>query len=95
MNAKKSLITKKKKIKLSVYWPDDWKSIVITQKEYQSILDGKSFSTDGDGFRYEGESFYDWWTFEGGANSNLIVTYGDDGAVGFDGSISDCEIEEV
>ncbi len=95
MTAKKNLTSKKKKIRLSVYWPDDWKSIVITQKEYQSILNGKSFSTDGDGFRYEGERFYDFWHFTGGIDSDLIVTYGGDGAVGFDGSISDCEIQEI
>lgn len=29
-----------KGIKLSVYWPDDHKSVVLTAKEYQNILNG-------------------------------------------------------
>ena len=41
---------KAKKIRISVYWPDDWKSVVITQKQYQSILDGKPLEKDGEGY---------------------------------------------
>ena len=85
---------KAKKIRISVYWPDDWKSVVITQKQYQSILDGKPLKKDGEGYCYEGEEFSDWWTFEGGTDSKVIVNYSGEG-VGFEGSLSDCEIEEV
>ncbi len=86
---------KNKKIRISVYWPDDTKSVILTQKEYQSILDGKPLDKDGEGYSYDGEDFEDRWSFEGGLDSNLIVTYGDDGGVGFDGNLSDCEIEEI
>jgi len=41
-----------KKIKISVYWPDDTKSVILTQKEYQSILDGNSLDKDGEGYCY-------------------------------------------
>ena len=84
---------KAKKIRISVYWPDDWKSVVITQKQYQSILDGKPLKKDGEGYSYEGEEFSDWWTFEGGADSKVIVNYSGEG-VGFEGALSDCEIED-
>jgi hypothetical protein len=84
-----------KKIKISVYWPDDWKSIIITQKEYQSILDGNPLEKDGEGYSYEGEDFIDWWSFKGGLDSNLLVSYGEDGGVGYDGPLSGCEIEVI
>jgi hypothetical protein len=86
---------KTKKIRISVYWADDLKSISITEKEYQFILDGNPFETCGEGYCYEGEDFTDFWTFEGGTNSNLVVSYGEDGGRGFDGSLLDCKIEEI
>ena len=67
--------------------------LLYFKKEYQSILDGKPLAKDGEGYRYEGEEFSDWWTFEGGADSKVIVTYSDEG-VGFEGALSDCEIED-
>lgn len=85
---------KTKKIRISVYWPDDWKSVVITQKEYQSILEGNSFETCGEGYSYEGEDFNDWWEFEGGKDCNVVVSY-NDGGVGYDGPLSGCEFEEI
>ncbi len=83
---------KKKKIKLSVYWPDELKSIIITHEDYQEILNGKPCEFEGEGYHYEGETFEDSWSFDKG---KLIITYGDDGAVGFDGTIEDCKIEEL
>jgi hypothetical protein len=82
------------KIKISVYWADDWKSVILTKREYQSIINGKSLSKDGEGYGYEGEDFSDWWTFAGGLDGRVVVTY-DGNGVGFDGLLSDCEIEEI
>ena len=83
----------KNKVKISVYWPDDTKSIILSRTQYQLILDGNSFSEFGEGFYYEGESFSDYWIFEGGEDSNITVHY-DDGGIGFEGTLSECEIEE-
>ena len=85
---------KENKIRISVYWPDDWKSIVITHKEYQSILAGSPFEASGEGYSYDGVDFDDWWTFEGGVNCNVVVRY-NDGGVGYEGPLSGCEIEEI
>ncbi len=85
---------KKKKILISVYWPDDWKSVLLTKKEYQSIIEGNSFKARGEGYSYEGEDFYDWWTFEGGKDCNVVVSY-NGGGVGYDGPLSGCKIEEI
>jgi hypothetical protein len=86
---------KTKKIRISVYWADDCKSIIISKKEYQCILDGKPFETSGEGYSYDGEDFSDWWTFEGGPDNNLLVSYGEDGGEGYNGPLSGCEIEEI
>lgn len=83
-----------KKVKVTVYWPDDHKSVILTQAEWQSILDGSSLSKSGEGYLYEGEEFEDFWTFDGGSSSNVCVTYGE-GSVGFEGTLDECEIEEI
>ncbi len=84
-----------KRIEVSIYWPDGWKSVILTPKEYQSILAGKPFSKDGEGYGYDGEDFQDWWSFEGGMEGKVVVSYGDDGGEGFNGRLSDCEIQEL
>lgn len=81
-------------IRISVYWQDDWKAITISKSEYQSILDGNPFEKGGEGYSYDGADYYDWWSFKGGVGCNLVVSYSG-GGVGFDGSLSDCEIEEI
>lgn len=88
------MTNKKKKVKISVYWPDDWKSIILDEEQWQEILKGKPFSDSGEGYYYEGEKFSDYWEFGGGPDGKVYVTY-DGGGVGFDGVLSDCEIEVV
>ena len=80
-----------KNIKLSVYWPDDWKSVILSMSEWEEILSGKEFSKDGEGYGYEGEEYFDLWWFEGGLDGDVEVTY-DDGGTGFIGKLSDEEI---
>jgi antitoxin component YwqK of YwqJK toxin-antitoxin module len=80
-------------VKLSVYWPDDWKSVILSKSEWEEILSGKSFSKDGEGYHYEGEKFSDWWSFQGGLDGGVEVTY-DGGGVGFIGTLSDTEIRK-
>jgi len=50
-----------KSIKLSVYWPDDWKSVILNMAEWEEILSGKEFSKAREGYGYEGEYFSDGW----------------------------------
>lgn len=78
---------------VSVYWPEDWKSIILNPKEYAEILAGNPYSISGRGFYYEGEKFYDGWFFNYGKRGELIVTY-DDGGTGFVGDLKDADIEE-
>jgi hypothetical protein len=80
-----------KRMKLSVYWPDCWKSVILTKEEWEEILSGNEFSKGGKGYYYDGEKFYDDWWFEGGIDGEVIVTYGD-GGTGYEGTLSDEEI---
>lgn len=84
----------KKGVKLSVYWPDDNKSVFLTASEWERILSGKEFSKSGEGYAYDGEKFDDYWWFEGGENGKVEVTYGDDGGTGYLGYLSDDEIDK-
>jgi len=79
---------------LSVYWPDTWKSIEIDSSEWRKILRGKSYSDLGEGYSYDGINFQDYWEFNVEYKGSCKVTY-DDGGVGFEGNISECEIKEV
>ncbi|MHA8090432.1 hypothetical protein U8593_09035 [Aquirufa antheringensis] len=82
------------KVILSVYWPDEWKSIEIDSSEWRKIKLGKAYSDFGKGFRYEGVKFNDFWEFNNESKGSIVVSY-DDGGVGFEGTISECEIEEI
>jgi hypothetical protein len=82
------------KVVLSVYWPDEWKSIEIDSSEWRKILRGKPYSDLGKGYSYDGINFQDYWEFNEEFNGSCTVTY-DDGGVGFEGTISECEIEEI
>lgn len=79
---------------LSVYWPDAWKSIEIDSLEWRKILRGKPYSDIGKGYSYDGIKFQDYWEFNEEFKGSCKVIF-DDGGVGFEGNISECEIKEV
>lgn len=56
------------------------KPLKICGKKYFSEIDGKCHRT--------------YWHFGGGIDGSLYVSYGDDGAFCFDGSLNDAEIIE-
>jgi len=79
---------------ISVYWPDDWHSIVLTPRNWAKVKAGAALWIRGRGYRYEGEFFWDKWQFGGGLDGKLIVWYGDGGGQGFVGKLRDTEIRE-
>lgn len=85
---------KGKRVRVSVYWSDDWKQIVLTPEDWESVLAGEEFKDAGEGYSYEGKNSQDWWYFSGGLQGALQVTY-DDGGEGFIGKLEEAEIEEV
>ncbi len=105
-----------KQIKISCYWPDDWKSVILSEKEWENLLKGKKLSLEGESYSYEGQNYSAWWEFKGGKDSKVIVTYSAQpeemeedeenqdqgfpfsdysGGVGFEGSLSECTIDEL
>lgn len=80
---------------VSVSWGYDVEvSIRLTLQDWTTIKSGKPLQISGKGYHYEGEFFEDNWHFGGGLEGPLLVTYGDDGGVGFDGRLCDANIEE-
>ncbi len=82
------------KVILSVYWPDEWKKIELYPSDWRKIQKGKHFTGFGNGYSYEGLKLRDYWEFNNELKGSCKVTYGD-ACVGFEGSISECEIKEV
>lgn len=80
---------------ISVSWGNDVAvSIRLSPKNWAKIKAGKPLRIRGKGYRYEDEFFWDYWSFGGGLRGSLMVTYGDDGAVGFDGPLSEARIAD-
>lgn len=88
------LPSKEKRVRVSAYWADDWKSIVLDPEDWESILSGEKFADFGEGYSYEGKEFEDYWNFAGGLGGEVRVTYSD-GGEGFTGKLKEATIEEV
>lgn len=84
----------KSKVKVSIYWPDDWKYCIIEKNEWEKVKKGEKMEFCGEGYEYEGEVFDDFWEFNHDGLGSLIVSY-NDGGIGFDGLIDECEIEFI
>lgn len=80
---------------ISVSWGNDVEvSIRLTPRNWASIKAGKTLQIRGKGYKHEGEFFWDHWDFSGGLYGSLVVTYGEEGGVGFDGLLADAVIKE-
>ena len=79
---------------ISVEWGYESHSITLTPRNWAKVKSGKSLSIRGEGYYYEGEHFWDYWTFGGGLDGSLDVYYGEDGGHGFSGKLSDTLTEE-
>jgi len=77
-----------------VEWGYELHSITLIPRNWRKVKSGKPLSIRGKGYYYDGEFFWDYWTFSGGISGELIVTYGDDGGTGFEGNLFDAEIRE-
>jgi hypothetical protein len=79
---------------VSVSWGNDIDlTIRLTPRNWARVLSGKKLSIRGNGYHSDGEFFWDYWSFGGGREGSLLVSYGD-GGVGFDGSLADATINE-
>lgn len=86
MTTKRAIVT--------VEWGYEEHAIALTPRNWRRIQRGQPLKIRGRGYSHEGEFFWDYWSFGGGASGTLRVEYGDDCGVGFEGSLSDATIEE-
>lgn len=69
-------------------------SITVTAEAWKSIKAGQPLCIKGEEYAFEGESFWDYWTFNESSAGSLMVEYGDDEGPGFDGMLNDVSVEE-
>lgn len=81
-------------VTITVGWGWDVEvSIELNPDQWEEIEAGRPLQVRGKGFRYEGAFYQDYWYFAGGTEGDLRVQYGEDGGVGFEGKLSDDEVE--
>jgi len=80
---------------ITVEWGYDLHSITLTERNWRRVKAGKPLSIRGKGYHYEGEFFWDYWQFSTTSKGSLLVGYGEDCGVGFDGELKDADIEEI
>ena len=79
---------------ITVEWGYESHSITLAPHDWAAIKVGRPHSQRGEGYMYDGEYFWDYWRFLGGLDPELEVDYGEDGAQGFGGKLSDAVVEE-
>jgi hypothetical protein len=80
---------------ITVEWGYECHSITLNPGQWARVLSGEPLGVAGPGYNYEGESFKDYWDFGGGLGGSLSVSYGDDGAEGYRGTLCSHQIQEV
>jgi hypothetical protein len=83
------------KVRLRVYWPDDWHELVLDEADWRLVAEGEEFSEAGGEYWYDGKQYEANWVFNARHPGSLLVTYqsleGDEGSEGegFIGDITD------
>ena len=80
--------------KISVEWGYDIHTITLTPRNWSKVKRGNRLRIRAPGFSEEGFQ-WEYWSFSGGVQGDLIVEYGSNGGTGFIGKLSDAEIEEA
>jgi hypothetical protein len=79
--------------RIAVVW-DDRHEIVLTPRNWSRVKRGGKLKIRSRGFSEDGPQ-WEYWTFAGGLDGDLLVEYGEDGGVGFTGKLHDAIIEET
>ena len=80
-------------VEVTVSWGYELHSVKVSAAKWKRIRGAEAIMIKSIGW-YEGKSFQCRWYFDLNAEYTLIVSYGDDGADGYIGSISSASIEE-
>jgi len=86
--------SKPAKVSVGVEWGYEIHSVILSATRWAEIKNGAEFVASSKG-SYEGTKFNICWHFNGGRRGSLVVSYGEDGAEGFDGSLADAVVAEV
>ncbi len=79
-------------VSVIVEWGYDLHEIVLTKRNWSLILRGKPLRIRSRGY-YEGACQWEYWNFAGGLDGALLVEYGENGAVGFEGHLKDAIVK--
>ncbi len=81
--------------RIAVEWGNDLHAIVLTRRNWSRIKRGSKLRIRSAGFSEDG-SQWEYWSFAGGLDGDLLVEYGEglNQGVGFDGKLRDATIEE-
>ena len=79
-------------VKISVEWAYEVHSLEMPVKRWFRVCAGKVPRARSRGY-YEGTSFWNYWTFCLNQKISLRVAYGEDGGIGYEGSIEDAFLE--
>lgn len=88
-------------VRIMVEWGYEPHTLDISDSTWEKILSGMPLNIKGNGFGYEGDSFIDTWSFAGGIDGEVVVTYqlldGDimDEGTGYTGLLSGAQIEHL
>jgi hypothetical protein len=69
-------------------------SITVAPGDWKSIKAGQTLRVRGDEYAFEGEIFWDIWTFNELSAGSLVVEYGDDEGGRFDGKLDDVSAQD-
>ena len=69
-------------------------SITLTARNWARVKSGKALEIRGKGYYYEGQFFWDYWSFGGGLEGSLNVYYGNGGGQGYSGTLSGARLSE-
>ena len=69
-------------------------SITLTARNWTRVKSGKALDIRGKGYAYEGQFFWDYWSFGGGLEGSLDVYYGDGGGQGYGGNLCSAKLSE-
>ncbi len=80
--------------RIIVEWGYDNHEVVLDSAQLGSGEARKGAADWSPGFSEEGFQ-WEYWSFAGGLDGDLVVEYGDDGGTGFTGKLADAAIEEA
>jgi hypothetical protein len=81
--------------RIAVEWGYATHEVVLSPSDWSLVKRGGALQIKSRGFNDEGGFQWEYWSFSGGLEGDLIVEYGDEGGTGFNGTLDDAMIEEI